>query len=61
MLKVGFQIADKQLLWEFEFKGKKVFQNVKASNYFVDNIPACYLIYYDSTMKVKIPKQRPKL
>ena len=61
MVNRGFKIGEKQLLQEFEFEGKKVFKNVPHNPFFIDGVPACYLMYVELGPDFKWIDAKPKM
>ena len=47
--KQGFTLLSTSYYDEFEYKGEKVFENVKPNRYYLNNKPALYGIYKDYT------------
>jgi hypothetical protein len=47
LIEVGFKIGKRALYSDVEYKGEKIFADVKPSRHFYNGIPAAYVVYMD--------------
>ena len=60
MIEVGFQVEERIVYEEFEYKGKKPFTEVKRSKYYLDEKPSCYLLAITAERLKKIEEAKDK-